>query len=175
MKRAALLAMLALAGCDAMIHQPKRNAYERSSPQGAPGPSQLPPAIVDFGSAAAMPPKLTLALLERGQAEFRQFCIPCHSELGDGNGIVAQRGFQHPPNYRDAKVLNASTQHYYDVLTNGAGAMYSFAQRIAPEDRWAIAAYIRALQLSGGGKPSDLSPQERAGLGERASLDPAAP
>ena len=165
MNRAVLLAVLALAGCDDMIHQAKRANYERSSPQGSPSPSPLPASVVDYGSTPAAPPKLTLALLQHGQDEFRQFCTPCHSELGDGNGVVAQRGFQHPPSYSDPKVRGAPTQHYYDVLTNGKGKMYSFAQRLSPPDRWAIAAYIRALQASADGRPGDLSPAEQASLG----------
>ena len=160
----ALAALLLLGGCDDMIHQAKRNPYERRSVDGSPTPLQVPPAVVGFATEPAAPPKLTLALLQRGQAEYRQFCTPCHSELGDGNGIVPQRGFAHPPSYVSDKVLNASTQHYYDVLTKGAGQMYSFAQRISPADRWAIAAYIRALQASAAGKPEDLSPQEQASL-----------
>ena len=159
-----LAALLLLGGCDDMIHQAKRNPYERRSVDGSPTPAQIPAAVVGFATKPEAPPKVTLALLHRGQAEYRQFCTPCHSELGDGNGTVTQRGFAQPPSYVSDKVLNASTQHYYDVLTQGAGQMYSFAQRISPADRWAVAAYIRALQASAGGKLEDLPAQEQASL-----------
>ena len=103
---------------------------------------------VEWGDAPAKPPPLTLALLQRGQERFRIDCTPCHSELGDGHGMIVQRGFPAPPSYHIDGCATAPTQHFYDVMTNGYGAMYSFAGRVAPADRWAIAAYIRALQLS---------------------------
>lgn len=164
MRRALFLGLLALVGCDDMIHQPKRAGYQTRTTNASPSPAPLPPAIVDYSSIPMAPPPLSLALLHRGQAQFRQFCTPCHSELGDGNGMVVQRGFVHPPSYMSDKVLNSSTQHYYDVLTNGAGQMYSFAARITPADRWAIAAYIRALQGSAAGTLADVSPEDRTRL-----------
>ena len=72
--------------------------------------------------------------------------------------MVVQRGFSPPPSYSEARLVNAPTQHFYDVISNGYGAMYSFADRVPPRDRWAIAAYIRALQRSGQGRPEDLPP-----------------
>lgn len=164
MKRALFLGLLALAGCDDMIKQPKRAGYQTRTADASPSPAPLPPAIVDYGSKPVTPPPLNLALIQRGQAQFRQFCTPCHSELGDGNGMVVQRGFVHPPSYMSDKVRNASTRHYYDVITNGAGQMYSFAARITPADRWAIAAYIRALQASASGSLADVSPEDRTRL-----------
>jgi mono/diheme cytochrome c family protein len=119
---------------------------------------------VEWRQAEPKPPPLTLALLQRGQQRFRIYCTPCHSELGDGNGMIVQRGFPHPPSYHDERLVKAPTQHFYDVITHGYGAMYSFAARVAPEDRWAIAAYIRALQLSQHATPDDLSPSEREAL-----------
>jgi mono/diheme cytochrome c family protein len=141
---AALLAALALAGCDDMTHQPKRNPW--SQPGG--DPAQVPAGTVEFDARPALPPPVTLALLQRGQQRFRIYCTPCHSELGDGRGMIVQRGFSPPPSYTEDRLLNAPTQHFYDVMTNGYGAMYSFAQHVPPADRWAIAAYIKALQLS---------------------------
>jgi mono/diheme cytochrome c family protein len=140
----ALVSVLALlSGCDDMTVQPKGRAY---SPQA----TLVTPAqdSVSWGDAALQPPPLTLALLQRGQQRFRINCTPCHSELGDGNGMVVQRGFSAPPSYHIDRLRQAPTQHFYDVMTNGYGAMYSFAGRVSPQDRWAIAAYIRALQLS---------------------------
>ena len=88
------------------------------------------------------------AAASAGQERFRIYCTPCHSELGDGHGMVVQRGFPAPPSYHIARLREAPVQHFYDVITNGYGAMYSFAYRVQPADRWAIAAYIRALQRS---------------------------
>jgi mono/diheme cytochrome c family protein len=132
-----------LSGCDDMTVQPKAGAW-------TPAATQVTPAqdTVAWGDAALKAPPLTLALLQRGQQRFRIDCTPCHSELGDGNGMVVQRGFPPPPSYHIDRLRQEPTQHFYDVMTNGYGAMYSFAGRVSPQDRWAIAAYIRALQLS---------------------------
>ena len=168
MRRILFASLLLLAGCDDMIHQAKRNPYERNA--GDPptaDPAQTPPGIVQYREAPATPPPVSLALIERGQDRFRQFCTPCHSELGDGNGMVVQRGFSAPPSYHIDRLRQGPTQHFYDVMTNGYGAMYSFAQRVPPPDRWAIASYIRALQLSEQATVADLAPDQRAKLAER--------
>lgn len=93
-----------------------------------------------------IPVTVTPKLLARGQERFDIYCSPCHSRLGDGNGMIVARGFPHPPDYKIARLRNAPVGHFFDVMTNGYGAMYSYASRVAPEDRWAIAAYIRLLQ-----------------------------
>jgi mono/diheme cytochrome c family protein len=139
-----LFAVLALlSGCDDMTVQPKAAAYSADSRLVAPAAD-----TVEWGDAPVTPPPLTMALLQRGQERFRIYCTPCHSELGDGHGMIVQRGFSAPPSYHIDRLRQAPTQHFYDVITNGYGAMYSFAGRVAPADRWAIAGYIRALQLS---------------------------
>ena len=112
---------------------------------------------VPWHDAASTAPPLTLALLSAGSSAIRIDCTPCHSELGDGNGMVVQRGFPHPPSYHSDRLRQAPTQHFYDVITHGYGAMYSFAGRVAPDDRWAIAAYIRALQLSQHASAADIA------------------
>lgn len=162
MRRFALLVLplLVLGGCDDMIHQPKRNAYREESV----GPGPVPGGVVRYAERPTAPPPLTLALIEHGQERFRQWCVPCHSELGNGQGMVVQRGFSPPPSYHIARLRAAPTTHFYDVITNGYGAMYSFAERVPPYDRWAIAAYIRALQRSTAEKVADLSGQEREAL-----------
>ncbi len=154
MRRALLLSLLALAACDDMTFQPKVPPYRAA----AAGPGPVPAGRAEFRERPERAPALNLALLERGQDRFRQFCTPCHSELGDGRGMVVQRGFPAPPSYHEARLREAPTQHFYDVITNGYGAMYSFAVRVPPRDRWAIAAYIRALQRSEQGGPGDLQP-----------------
>lgn len=90
-------------------------------------------------------------MLARGQERFNVYCSPCHGQLGDGKGMIAQRGFilRRPVgNYHTERLRNMPLGHFYDVITNGYGAMYSYASRIEPQDRWAIVAYIRALQMS---------------------------
>jgi mono/diheme cytochrome c family protein len=98
--------------------------------------------------AKAIPYPITMRLLARGRERFDIYCAPCHSRLGDGDGRIARRGFPHPPSYHIDRLRNAPDRHFYDVMTNGYGVMYPYRDRVAPEDRWAIVAYIRALQLS---------------------------
>lgn len=90
-------------------------------------------------------------LLLRGQERFNIYCTPCHGRLGDGNGMIAKRGLQlrrPPASYHTDRLRKMPIGHFYDVMTNGYGVMFSYASRVEPQDRWAIAAYIRALQLS---------------------------
>ncbi len=149
-----------LATCDDMTEQAKMIPYR--APQGEP---LTPPAnTVAFAETPMPPPPVTLALLQRGQAQYRVFCTPCHSELGDGHGMVVQRGFPPPPSYHSARLRNAPPSHFYDVITQGYGAMYSFAARIPPQDRWAIIAYIRALQRSQDARLADVPAAARAAL-----------
>ncbi len=156
----ALLGIALLAsGCDYMIDQPKQKTY---SP--AVGPAQTPGDTVQFQERPVTPPPVTLALLERGQERFRIYCTPCHSELGDGHGMIVQRGFPAPPSYHIARLRDAPVQHFFDVMTHGYGAMYSFANRVQPADRWAIAAYIRALQRSQDATLADVAPDQRGVL-----------
>ena len=103
---------------------------------------------VDF-----FPIQITAADLARGQQRFNIFCSPCHGRLGDGHGMIVSRGLRQPPSYHDARLINAPVGHFFDVMTNGYGAMYSYASRVPPDDRWRIAAYIRALQLSQNAPP----------------------
>lgn len=157
--RAVILAVLLLSGCDEMINQPKQKVY---TPDVAP--AVQPAGIVEFNQKPEAPPELTLALLRRGQERFRIYCTPCHSELGDGHGMIVQRGFPSPPDYTIPRLLKAGVEHFYDVITNGHGAMYSFANRVQPSDRWAIAAYIRALQLARHATIDDVPEEQRMAL-----------
>jgi len=99
-------------------------------------------------AATVNPYPVTMALLRRGQERFGIYCAPCHSPVGDGDGMVARRGFPHPPTYHSDRLRAAPDRHFYDVMTNGYGVMRPYADRVAPDDRWAIVAYVRALQLS---------------------------
>ena len=98
--------------------------------------------------AAEFPMPVTNEMMARGQERFDVFCSPCHGRTGQGNGVIVQRGFRRPPSYHEERLLNAPVGYYFDVMTNGFGAMQDYAAQVPVADRWAIAAYIRALQLS---------------------------
>jgi mono/diheme cytochrome c family protein len=98
----------------------------------------------------ALPIQITRDDIARGQERFNIYCSPCHGRLGNGHGMVVARGLRQPPSYLDPRLVNAPIGHFFDVMTNGYGAMYSYASRVAVDDRWRIAAYIRALQLGEG-------------------------
>jgi mono/diheme cytochrome c family protein len=108
--------------------------------------------------AATFPVRVTRELLGRGKERYEIYCAVCHAPTGDGNGIIVQRGFPQPPSFHEQRLRDAPPGHFVDVITNGYGVMYSYAARVSPEDRWAIAAYIRALQLSQHAAPSDADP-----------------
>lgn len=112
----------------------------------------------------SLPFPLTREVLDRGRARFNIYCAECHGQIGDGNGIVVQRGFSRPPSYYEDRLRQAPLGHFYDVMTNGFGAMASYAMQVEPRDRWAIAAYIRALQVSRSATISDVPPDKRAEL-----------
>ena len=98
--------------------------------------------------ANVAPFAIDLPAIERGQQRFNIDCSPCHGVLGDGNGMVVMRGFPQPPSFHSARLRAAPIGHFVHVMTNGFGVMYSYGDRVAPRDRWAIAGYIRALQLA---------------------------
>ena len=152
-------ACLALAACDDMTDQPRQRGYAPAA-----SPARPPSGTVAYQDKPVAAPAVTMALLQRGQERFRIYCTPCHSELGDGNGMIVQRGFPRPPSYHVEPLLHAPVQHFYDVITNGYGAMFPYAARVAPPDRWAIAAYIRALQASDSGQIADVPPEHRKAL-----------
>ena len=102
------------------------------------------------------PVPVSQALLDRGEERYRIFCSPCHGIQGDGNGMVVMRGMKRPPSYHEDRLRQAPNGHFYDVMTNGFGQMYSYSAQIPPRDRWAIVAYVRALQLSRNARVTDL-------------------
>jgi len=110
------------------------------------------------------PIPITKADIERGQARFNVYCTPCHGRLGDGNGMVVMRGFRQPPSYYSQRLMDAPLGHFYDVISNGFGAMASYASRVTSDDRWRVIAYIRALQLSESAKLSDVPADQRQNL-----------
>ena len=109
-------------------------------------------------------PPVTMQLLARGREQFDVYCSPCHDRAGSGRGIVVQRGMPQPPDFVERRLLGADDQHFYDVISNGFGAMYGHADRIRPRDRWAIVAYVRALQLSQHANVAELPPDLQARL-----------
>lgn len=164
---AAIFALsIALAACDNMANQPKLNPYELPFASQIQWPVTPVPHTVarDEPLKAPSPPRVTMALLERGRERFDIYCSPCHSRLGDGNGMIVQRGFPHPPSYYIDRLRSAPNQHFYDVITHGYGIMYPYADRVDPADRWAVVAYIRALQASARASLSDVPADKRSAL-----------
>lgn len=172
---ALLLATLLLTSCGRnMFDQPRTDAFEYS-PFFADGSAMRPipegtvsreygglePAYLTglgpSGFVAELPVALTPELLLRGQERFDIYCAPCHNYNGDGMGTVVQRGFPQPVSFTATqRLLDAPVGYYYNAITNGFGRMYSYASRVKPEDRWAISAYVKALQLSQNADPSDV-------------------
>ena len=113
---------------------------------------------------------ITRADLTRGQDRFNIYCSPCHSRLGDGNGMIVKRGYRNPPSYYTERLLKAPLGHFFDVITNGFGAMPSYASRVTPDDRWRIIAYIRVLQFSETASVSDVPAEDRGKLTGGATL-----
>ena len=179
---------LALSGCEEairqdMANQPK-NRPESPSDFFADGRSARP--MLDNTVArgaidndvynvakdfAGFPPavKVNAQLLERGQDRYKIFCTPCHGLQGNGEGMIAMRGMKHPPSFHIDRLRQAPNGYFYDVITNGFGAMYSYSERIPPADRWAIIAYVRALQLSRNIRAADLPPELRQRLPAEAT------
>ena len=104
--------------------------------------------MIDGQLASTLPVTVTQELLARGQERFNIFCSPCHDQTGSGNGMIVKRGLKQLPSFHQQRLRDIQVGHFYDVITNGFGVMYSYASRIPVEDRWAIAAYIKVLQLS---------------------------
>jgi mono/diheme cytochrome c family protein len=125
--------------------------------------NELPEEVLAKAQGQSSSEKLH-AVLARGQQRYNIYCTPCHSLAGDGNGMIVQRGYKRPPSFHEDRLRNAPLGHLYDIISNGFGAMPDYASQIHPEDRWAIAAYIRALQLSQGAKDADLTAEERTNL-----------
>ena len=113
-----------------------------------------------------LPVEVTPALLARGQEQFQVFCSPCHGRTGRGDGMVVRRGFKAPPSYHSDRLRAVPVGYFYDVITNGFGAMADYSAQVPPADRWAIAAYIRTLQYSQYAPVADVPGTERGRLDE---------
>lgn len=167
------LVLLALVACDDMARQEKLIAHgttrlfadgsaNRLPPEGSVARGDLP-----YRARLATRPPMSPALLERGRERFDIYCSPCHGLLGDGQGVVTRRGFPSPPSLHLPRLRQAPERHFMTVIDEGYGQMYGYAARVAPPDRWAIVAYIRALQLSQGFPAGQLGAAERAALEAR--------
>ncbi len=168
MKRSFLI-LFALAGCHqnlTMSDQPKYDEWERAALFRNGRVVQHEPAgtvatNADTRDLLKQRPPMSLALVKRGQQRFNIYCSVCHGYAGDADGMVVQRGFPKPPSFHDPRLIAAPDSHFVDVITNGHGVMYSYADRVSVPDRWAITAYIRALQKSRLGTLADVPPQIR--------------
>lgn len=119
-------------------------------------------AVNEDGSPVeTFPIEINRQVLERGRERYEIYCAPCHSRVGNGQGMIVQRGFKPPPSLHLERLREAPVGYYYDVITNGFGVMYSYASRIPPGDRWAIIAYIRVLQFSQNATLDDVPPEAR--------------
>ena len=116
-----------------------------------------------------LPVKVDKALLERGQERFNVYCSPCHGRTGDGNGMIVQRGFKQPTSYHSDRLRAQPIGYFYDVMTNGFGAMQDYSAQVAPRDRWAVAAYIRTLQFSRQATLADVPAEARGALDGHAA------
>lgn len=189
-------AVVLLAGCrqprQAMYDQEKYEPYETSTlfadgasarpfPQGTVARGALAEdrpyhtgTLPDGSFVAEIPVAVDRALLARGRERFDVFCSPCHGRLGEGNGMVAQRGYKRPPSYHVARLRTMPDGYFFDVITRGFGQMPSYATQVPVDDRWAIVAYVRALQLSQNARLADL-PAELQEVAERALAGGEAP
>ncbi len=173
----AAVALLVAAGCTQdMADQPRYEALEPTSFFDDGAASRHPPVgtiaqgylredehlyrgRVNGQLASEFPAAfpVTEALLKRGRERFQIFCSPCHDQTGQGRGMVVQRGFPSPPSFHTDRLREAPVGHFFDVMTNGFGRMYDYSAQLSPEDRWAVAAYIRVLQISRHAPREELS------------------
>lgn len=177
-----LAALTLLAACGQnMYDQPKANTFERSDffEDGSSARPLVEGTIargysledehrflgtVDGQQAATFPYLVDRRSLERGQERYTIFCAQCHGILGDGNGVIVQRGFPQPQTFHSDRLRQVPVGYFFNVITNGFGRMYPYGDRVNPDDRWAITAYIRALQVSQSAELDDLAPADRERL-----------
>ena len=174
----ALLTLVLATGCRMDMHdQPKYQSYEASDlfpdgrasrvpPEGTVAQGQLRNDDLLYSGklngkdSELFPFPITLDVLKRGQERFNIYCSPCHDRVGTGRGIIVRRGMKRPPSFHSARLREAPPGHFFNVITNGFGAMFSYASRLKPEDRWAVIAYIRALQLSQDATEGDVPKED---------------
>jgi mono/diheme cytochrome c family protein len=128
-----------------MVQQPRQDDYEPGLTSGK-APQSTVARDAQQREAAARQPLMSAALLRRGQDRYAIYCAMCHGADGRGGGIVPARGFPRPPNLLEPRLIAATPQHVYEVIGQGSGIMYGFADQVPPADRWAMVAYVQALQ-----------------------------
>ena len=177
MRRAlGILVVILLAGCTRsnMDSQPKYHEYESSQlfENGrvlqAPVAGTIARGDLAPDEEATNKPAVTAELLTRGREQYNVYCSPCHDRVGTGRGIVVERGMPQPVSFHEQRLREADDQYFFDAITNGYGAMYSYSSRIRARDRWAIVAYLRALQLSQHVAAADLPDEMKAKLAEKS-------
>ena len=179
--------LLAAGGCRKdMYDQPKYEAYDPSTTfrDGTSSRPQIEGTVargdlraddhyylgkVDGKEADTFPFEVDRTTIELGRQRYMIYCTPCHGRLGDGKGMVVRRGFSAPPTFHSEYLRKIPVGHFFEVITNGHGAMYSYAARIPVDQRWAIAAYIRTLQYSWDAKSEDLNEDDRKKMAEAAT------
>lgn len=177
-----VLTLVILTGCRQDMHdQPKYKALAPSSffSDGRSARPLVPGTVargdlredtdlyqgkVDGKLVDAFPFPVTKQILERGQERYNIYCVPCHDLVGNGQGMVVRRGFRAPPSYHIERLRQAPAGYFYDVITNGFGAMQDYSMQVPVRDRWAIVAYIRALQLSQHASLNDVAEADRSKL-----------
>lgn len=174
---AAVCVLFALTACGVQMRdQPSVRPYEPSAffedglsvrpipantvPRGALESLPLATGMENGEPVETIPVPITAELLARGQERYDIYCTPCHGLVGDGQGMIVQRGFPQPPSFHLQRLREAPAGHYFDVISNGFGRMYAYSSRVPVADRWAIIAYIRALQLSQNADVDVLSPDD---------------
>jgi mono/diheme cytochrome c family protein len=170
----AVAATLAMTGCRQDMHNEPKFIPQRGTTFYADGRSVRPQVAHTVARNQAeedsyfetglqngkegdgLPMQLTPAVMQRGQERYNIYCTPCHSRVGNGDGMIVQRGYRPAGDFHTDRLRNAPLGHFFSVMTNGYGAMPDYAAQLTPQDRWAVAAYIRALQLSQDAKPGDV-------------------
>ena len=178
----ALLACMALAGCRQDMHDAPRYEPLEASTFFTDGKASRPlvtntvargqlrqdrhlyEGVVDGRPADTFPMPVTDQVMARGRDRFNVFCTPCHGGTGEGDGMIVQRGFRRPPSYHEERLRSAPVGYFFDVMTHGFGAMQDYSAQIPVADRWAIAAYIRALQFSQRASVNDVPADRRPDL-----------
>jgi len=181
-----LAAMLVLAGCRQDMHDQPKFFPQRGTSFYADGRSARPQVentvargqlhedtyfytgLVNGAEGNTYPFPVTMDVLERGQERYNVYCTPCHSRVGNGEGMIVQRGYRPAGNFHSDRLRNAPLGHFFAVMTNGYGAMPDYAAQVTPADRWAIVAYIRALQLSQNAASADVAGQQAKPLSDIA-------